>query len=325
MAPKIKAFKTKRLKEEKSEENSQEVNQENIVNQISIPKPMSEEEVKHLAGIKFHQSEIARLNTEKSNHDILLKTINELRTDEIQIRKAIQNISQDANTKSKIISNLDNEIRAMNYQISKSKDDFDKANAERVKLLDAKEKRINTAEIEYQKVILELNQNSKKLKMEIQNIADERKKHAAEIASMREWVNTNTKNLSALEKDIENRELDLKTERELFEKERDDLKPEMARISEIKNENLVLCQKLETEKLGFEVHKKSIENYKSSIDSQMEVLKAKLEHERDVLRASESRLRQWEEGLNDQALELKAREAEAQRMMKRYQLTKSAE
>lgn len=317
--------KPKELKKEANQEvKSHEVEKE-VAQEVVIETNFSDDENRHLAEVNFQQSEINRLNTEKAHKDILIKTIDELRTIEIQIRKEIQNISNDANTKTKILSGLDNDIRAINFQISRSKEDFEKANKERLQSLSEKEKNLAKYEAEYQSLLTEISENSRKLKAELQKIADERKNHATEIASKNEWVETNKKNLSALEKDIENRELDLKTEREAFEKERDELKPELARISEIKNENLILLQKLESDKAGFESQKASMESYKLSIDAQMELLKAQIAHEREVLKASEGKLRAWEQGLNDQALELKAREAEAQRMMRRYQLTEKIE
>lgn len=271
------------------------------------------------------ESEINRLNSEKSNKDILLKTIDELKVYEKEIRAEIARLGVEADSKTKITQHLDNEIQSLNYRLSVTGGDFDKINAERLKNLAQKEAVIAKAEIEYQQVLADNNSKSKLLKAELQKIADERATHKTEQATLKEWVETNRKNLSAMEKDIENREEELRLAREEFEVERDALKPELDKISAIKNENNVLWQKMEHEKSGFEANRLSMESYKATIEAEKDSLRARLDKEREQLKAQEAKLRQWEQDLNDQSLEVKAKEAEAIRAMKRYQLTSSIE
>ena len=134
------------------------------VAESTVPQESVDDKLAKRDEVIHRESEINRLNSEKANKDMLLKTIDELKVSEKQIRTEISNLGIEADSKQKIVSHLENEIRSLNYRLANTGGDFDKINAERLKVLAHKEATNAKAEIEYQQVLADVVNKSKQLK-----------------------------------------------------------------------------------------------------------------------------------------------------------------
>lgn len=271
------------------------------------------------------QTEIARLDIEKSNKDMLLMTVQELKQHILDQKNEIQRNNLEIEGKYRALTQLENEIKAQNYNLNRQKDKFEADNAERIRVLEVKQTEIDATAIEYNKLMSEINTMKNELQSSLQSIADERRLHENENARMKKHVYDVETQSSKNGADITDREQKLKEALEKLEAEKAAIEPEFARISSIKNENNLLFQKIDEAQAQVKRQTDLMDAYKAKLDADAEIGKQALAKQQLALQNNEARLRKWEQDLNDQALEVRAREAEAQKMMKRYQLTQVVE
>ena len=264
---------------------------------------------------------VAQYDTDKANKDILIKNAKELHAHIVEARKELDRINHEVENGYKAAQHVQDEIKAQNYNLSRQNDKFEKENAEKLRILEIKEKEVVSADLEYKKLSAEVNETKKTLGNQLKAIYDERIAHKNELNRLNTHVSQIESSDSKLLADIEEREGLLKEAMEAFELERDALQPELKRISEIKNENFLLLQKLEEEKVQFERQKGLMDAYKKKLDEDALVTKASYENKLKAIQNEDGRLRKWEQDLKDEALELKAMQADASKQMKRYQLT----
>lgn len=267
--------------------------------------------------------QINALNTEKAHKDIFIKNIQELQEHDKRVRAELINLSNELETKYRALKNVDEEIKSKTYELNRQNENFEKTNREKIRLLDKRQSDIEESDKQYKNLIVETNQLKINLKNDLSKISDERREHASE----KEVIGKNMQDIksewSKKEADILEREDNLKKEKEAFESEKEALKPELTRISEIKNENLLLWQRIDDEKGQLERQKNIFDSHRQKMAEDAEAGKLSIKKLEESLLLRESKLRKWEQDLTDIQLEVKAREVEIQKAIKRYQLKES--
>jgi len=283
------------------------------------------DEIKKRSEEEFNRGEIARLDGEKADKDMLLKTAKELKSHIIDVRKILDGLNHEVENKYKALTHLDVEIKAQNYNLSRQNESFEKANQESVRILSIKQKEVEEADGLYKKLLSDVNEIKRTLSIQLTAIANERNSHLIEQNKMVTHVSQVEGEAAKNRADISEREELLSKATEAFELEKASLKPELTRISEIKNENLMLLQKLDAEKAQFERQKSLLDAHKQKLDADARLLEQQVTTKLQSLQNQEAKYRKWEQDLNDQTLELRARESEVAKAMKRYQLNQVVE
>lgn len=282
-------------------------------------------DVDKLRRLEEERAVIANLDTEKANKDMLLKSAKEIQQHIRDAKAELLRINQEVENGHRTVRHLQDEIKAQAYNLSRQSESFEKANQEKLRILETKMKEVEVSDTQYKKLLLEVNAQTKTISIQLQAISAERAKHQLELNRLNTHVSQVESEDSRIRADIKAREDKLKDAIEKFDAEKEALEPELKRISEIKNENLLLWQKIEDEKAQFDRQKSNMDNYKAKLDADDVLRQQQVKNELLKLQNNEARLRKWEEDLGDRALELKSREGEAAKALKRYQLTKSVE
>lgn len=271
------------------------------------------------------QTQLNALNTEKAGKDILIKNIRQLEEHIRNSRAELDRVNNELEGKYRALRSVDDDIKSQLFILERQKEKFEKQHKSEIDELVKKANDIEASDKEYKALISETMQLKNNLRNDLQKIADERSLHAKEMGVVTRNSEQIQGEMNRQNADMAEREEKLKDEIKAFEEEKELLRPELTRISEIKNENILLWQKIEQDKAQFEHSKSSFENFQKKQASDIELERARIKNLEQAILAKEGKLRKWEEDLNDIQLELKAREAEAQKMMKRYQLHKVAE
>lgn len=293
---------------------------ENVSETESLVQQAPDETIKRQREAEFIQSEKARLDSEKSSKDALIMNSKQLTQHILDQKKELQNVNVEIENKYLVLKNLDNEIKSQNYNVSRLKEKFEKDNAEQVRVMGVKQKEIELADAEYKKLTIEVNSMKNRLSNELKAIQDERIAMANEISRLNIHVSQVESESSRSKADIAEREQKLKDALIELEAEKESIKPEFARISAIKNENMLLFKKIDEAQAHIKRQEDNIEAYKQKLDADAEAGKQAIARERLAFQNTEARLRKWEQDLNDQALELSAREISVAQDKKRYQL-----
>lgn len=289
------------------------------------PKQVKEEpKVSFIEEMQTKQAIIAAQNTDKAHKDILIKNIKELEKHQADSRKELTNLSQELETKMLALKHVDDEIKAQSFTMERQNQKFEKENSEKLRIFEKKQADLEVASKEYATLLQTVREKERTLQVDLGKIADERTAHKNEMNRLTKHVQDVESADSKLRADILVREQALKDSLDEFETEKEAMKPDMKRISEIKNENGLLWQKIEEGQRALDAQKASFDSHKVKIASDVDEGKANIKRQQEQINAQEGKLRQWEQDLKDIELELKVREEEAQKMMKRYQLQEKA-
>ena len=217
---------------------------------------------------------------------------------------------------------MDEEIKAQTYTLSRQKEQFEKSHNEQIRILEKRQKDIDETAALYSRLVSETNENNQLLKNQLQKIAEERLLHNSEMTRLNKHVQEIESEGGKREADISEREEALKKEIEAFELQKEELEPTLNRISEVKNENVVLLRKIDDERTKFDHQKALFDNYKQKLEDDVLAAKNVVKKREESLAIEEARIRKWEKDLQDIDLELKGREALAQKMMVKYQINR---
>ena len=126
-------------------------------------------------------------------------------------------------------------------------------------------------------------------------------------------------------KDIERREKKLADERTVFETEKKALQPKMNKISEMNNQNTELLRKIEDAEKSVELERGKMAYEHERNKQELDQAKENYRNLENEIIQQKSALDKREEQLADLELEVQAREAKADQLIKRYNLTKVIE
>lgn len=260
------------------------------------------------------------LNSQKLKKDAQLKTVDELHLHIKQLHNEINSLVADHETKRRANESLANSIRSAQTELALFEKQFADKNAKRLAELDKKLKEVAEADATMQALIRENRETKQNLAREKSLFVQERENNRQLVHAANTALNQNNAQWKVKEEDLLQREAALKADKEAFESYKDSLNPEIARITSIKNENELLLQKIEMQRLDMERLRASSIREKEVATETALVSKAKSEQDRQRIANEEARLRKWEQDLKDSALEMRAREAEYNRVIRREKL-----
>lgn len=267
---------------------------------------------------------IAAHNFEKTNKTLLIKSIQELEERKKEIKKEYEVICAEYNLKHNAVKSLLDEIIAQNHTISRQKDQFDKENKKAIQDLEAQSEAVRVADIKYRELVREWEEKNQILRTALSQVKDERETARKEKERLERHVSQVEGEATRRESDVLDRENKLAEDRKALEEEKAAFEPELSRITAIKNENKNLWDKVESDRAEFDSRVRAFDSYKAKLESEVQAQKDQLKKVENSYLSKEGELRKWKEDLDDRELELKAREAEAERALKRYQLNEIA-
>lgn len=229
-------------------------------------------------------------------------------------------VCRGVNEKNKELKLIQSAIGSHDYTLLKKDEEWEKKNAERNRILETKQAEVEKSAKEYQELLkferLKLNELEAKLsqleKDKLMYVADNKKWEILVAQTISE--------ANKREADVQERERLLSEEKVQFEAYKESIKPELEEISRLKNENIILLNKLEAKTSLLDKEEQHIAHQKEKmqleIDKEWEVVKkAKL-----LIAQKEENMAKREQELADYALEVKAKDADVMKMRKRYEL-----
>lgn len=284
-------------------------------------------EVKKVVSAKEREEALQRkalsdsLDAEKHKKDAQLKTVAELEKHIIELRKHIDDLIADHNVKKQVLNGLNASIAGANSEFAFIQSRFEKENAKLVKEYNDKLAQLNKSDATMQAIIAENRNKEKALSNDRASFDQERNVLRNKLTEMERALAQNKAEWAVREKDILDREEALKQASLEFEAYKESLTPEIARITAIKNENASLVESISSMKINVENMRLAAIQSQERAKEQEIANSTNLKKERERIANEEARLRTWEQNLKDLDLEVKVKEEEAQKMMKRYQLT----
>lgn len=260
------------------------------------------------------------LNSEKGKRDVQVRTVDDLETRIRMLMAECERLVLDHNLKVKINDNLGASIQAAHIDLANLKSKFGENNAKLVAEYDKKLKEVQLADGQLQTLVKENREKEQSLARERGMFNSERESIRQRLIDMENALSQNNAQWKVREADILAREEALKTEKTEFEAYRDSLAPEIARITSIKNENVLLIQRLEQENRNVENMRLAAAAERAQAEEARLQVEDKSNQDRMKVANEEARLRKWEQDIKDQALELRAQEAEYNRVLRREKL-----
>ena len=229
-------------------------------------------------------------------------------------------ICRGVNEKNKELRLVQSAINSHDYTLLKKDEEWEKKNAERIRILETKQAEVEKSAQEYQELLkferIKLNELESKL-------SQLEKDKLMYVADNKKWEILVAQTISEAEKreaDVKQREQILAEEKVQFEAYKESIKPELEEVSRLKNENIILLNKLEAKTSLLDKEEQHIAHQKEKmqleIDKEWEVVKkAKL-----LIAQQQENMAIREQELADYALEVKAKDAEVMKARKRYEL-----
>lgn len=272
----------------------------------------------------INQAVLNANNSDKIKKDVLLMKVKDLEEHIKYLSSQMVSMDAEYRSRRKLVDGINGSIAGAQAELSQVRANVQKQNEALVKEINDKLEAINKTDATLQKLVAENSALLVSNKQRESALIEEKRVCNAQVYEMQKALNQNLSEAKKREDDILAREAALKEERSKFEDERDLLTPELARISSIKNENILLLQEVERERavnrnmmLGIESEKQVLEESKLVQQNKIKALTDKLANE-------EKRLREWEQNLKDFDLETRAKMAKADKMIRQYQLEKEA-
>ncbi len=264
-------------------------------------------------------------DSEKIQKDVMLLNIKELHNHREVLNGIIKDLTQDSESKRRILDGLNGSIAGAQSEIYNLKTNFEKQNVSLLAEFTKKQSDVESADKTLQ-ALIQKNRESEKLNtMEASRLEDHRNICNSQVFEMKKALEQNQTEWNKREADILLREEALKTERASFEAEKESLVPEAAKITSTKNENILLLQKIDMQKLDIENMRRAMASDKERLEQQALINQVQLKKAQDTLVNEEARLRKWEQDIKDYDLETRARSAQADKVLKREQLQREVD
>lgn len=263
-----------------------------------------------------------QLNSEKAKKDVQIRTVDELEKRIKSLQAEIDALVIDFNHKRAINENLGASIASAHSNLSMLDRKFAEANAKMLAQYEKKMAEVVEADKQLQQLLKETREKEQDLErqrglFESERVANRQLLHAAESALTQN--NAQWKNIEA---DLLIREAELKKQKEDFESYKESLQPEISRITSIKNENALYLQKIEQQRLDMENQRLAVVREREAMEEKLAIANAATLQERERIKARDAELRNWEQNLKDYDLEIRAKNEEANRILRREKLEK---
>lgn len=315
-------------KKQKEAPKVQEIKKETITETNTEIKPEIKPEINlYMDRINHEQALIDKAildanDSDKLKKDVLLKNADELQKHVVYLQNRIQELSGDFETKKRLVDSVNGSIAGAQTELSNLKMSFEKNNSRLLEEFKKKQAEVEAADKTLRALIKENEELHTHNKVEFNNLAEHRQLCDAQVYEMKKALAQNQSEWNKREADILKREEILKDEKLAFEKEKEELLPEAARVSAIKNENLLLLQKIEMDRIDIANLRLSIVSEKERLNEEKASHLQGIKNRETAIANEEARLRQWEENIKFFDLQVRAKSAEAEKVLRRAQLEK---
>lgn len=266
-----------------------------------------------------------RLNSDKAKRDVQIRTVDELEVRIKNLTSEIERLTIDYNMKMRINENLGSSIQGAHIDLANIQRKFEDQNAKLVTSYEKKVREVEDADSQLQILIKENRDKAQALARERSLFDQERESNRQLVKSIEASLTQNNAQWKVREADILARENALKIEKDEFDVYRSSLAPEIDRITSIKNENILLIQRLEQEMRNVENIRLAAQAERNQAEESKAQMVDRSNQDRMRIAGEEARLRKWEQDLKDNALELRAKESEYNRVLRRDRLQKEVD
>jgi chromosome segregation ATPase len=268
---------------------------------------------------------ILQSDKEKQKKDVMIRTVKELEESIVDLRKQIDSLAAEYNAKVKMNDSIGRSIESARANVVNFERDFHTKNEKKLQEVAKRLKDIDSADKEFQELIRSNREKANKLASDQSRFDQEKmgiyeRLHAAETAAVQANAQLKTK-----VNELDEKYAELLKEKEEFDEYKRGLEPEMARITSIKNENEQLLRFVERQREEISRINAQTEQNRLILDEKRQADVIKSQNEAESLKNEGARLRRWEQNLKDLALELKAKEVEYNKVLRRDQLQKQIE
>lgn len=263
-------------------------------------------------------------NSDKQKKDVLLMNAKDLEAHIKYLRGLMVDLDQEYRSRRKLVDGINGSIAGAQAELSMVRANVMKQNDALVKELETKKAEVEKADKTLRALI---SQNESLLvtnKQKESALIEEKRLCNSQVYEMKKALDQNQSEWNKREQDILLREKKLVEDRDAFEKEKEALAPEAMRITAIKNENILLLQEIERERAMNRNMMLGIESERQVLEENKLVEASKSKNQYEKLANEEKRLRQWEQDLKDMDLEVRAKSAKADKLIRQFQLQKEA-
>jgi chromosome segregation ATPase len=250
--------------------------------------------------------------------------INEFRRKHESVRIEYEKLCNEFNLKDKQIQHLHYEIEAKSLQLARIGEHISKEREKQLDEINKKLKQVNEDAEAYNKILKEVLEKERKLNQGLEAIDTKEKFFKSEIARMERHIVDTEQTANSKWNEATQMIEDFNKEKAEFEAYKLSLEPELDRISELKNENNLLVQKINNDLNLVDKERSVVEFERGKMRAELEEERAKLNVLQMALLNRETQLKEQEQNLKDLRLELDVKEKRTQQMIKRYNLQEEA-
>jgi len=238
------------------------------------------------------------------------------------LTKRMVEMDTEYNQRRKLVDGINGSIAGAQAELSRLRAEFTKQNNKEIELLAKQREELEKADRTLQGLITQNNNILVSNKQTASKLAEERQLAKSQVYEMKKALDQNQAEWAKREKDILDREQALKLERETLEAEKEAIIPEQARLSSVKNENILLLQEVEQGRTNIQNLMRGIESEKQALAESKLLQEAKIKQMELVIANQEKKNREWEQNLKDFDLDVRARSARADKMLIQLQKEK---
>lgn len=263
-------------------------------------------------------------NTEKARKDTLLMNVKDLESHIKFLKDRILELDTEFRSRRKLVDGINGGIAGAQAELSNVRARVIKENEALINEINKKKNELDATDKTLQALVAKNEALLISNQQKESSLIEDRRNCFLQVADMKKALADNQSEWGKREADILRREQELAEDRSKFESERASLIPEMNKISAIKNENILLAQEVERQRLNNANILMGIESERQLFEEQKLVQAHRDKIQSDKFANEEKRLREWEQNLKDFDLETRAKSAKADKMIRQFQLEKEA-
>lgn len=306
-----------RKDEVKETTKKEEVKVEAVVEAVKEDKGSS---ITHEEAVAHKKAILDTANSDKQRHDLLVKRTSELENYMNFLNDRIAETTRDFEIKRKGLDSLAKSIEGANYELSNIHTSFNRQNEALLRDYNKKLAEVEQADKTLRDLIAKNVETERQLNIERGRVEQQDYNSKSQVFEMKKALDQNVSEWTKREADLAAREKALASEKEEFEAYKVSLKPEQDRITSIRNENLLLIQKIEEQRRELDAVRSQLSHERLQMNDDKVQSDAKIKQMHDAIGNERARLTEWEQQIKDFDLEVSARAAELNKELRRAKL-----
>ena len=242
-----------------------------------------------------------------------------------EIKEEYSNLCRAVNEKNKELRSVQNSIDAHEFTLHRMNESFDKEHAEKVRVLENRQKEVTEAGQEYQWLLKGVRDKTVQLEHSIHKIAQDKLVLEADNKKWQIYAGQAKSDADVSLIEVSKHEALLKEERQQFEAYKLTLQPLLDEIIKSKGDNTLLIKEVESKSSLLDKKIAFVEEQRQKMLREVELREDKIRQDMILLEQKEDNLVKRNQELEDYDLELKARTVEVEKQIVRYQLNKTIE